>query len=77
MQELLARLAKPPVPALTTLQPCSIPKALLPGDRVDDLRANNPPVIARVAEDSTILDLRTVHPDDDAVVAAAIATLVA
>ena len=44
---------------------------------IDDLRANDPPVIARVAEDSTILDLRTVHPDDDSVVAAAIATLVA
>lgn len=67
------------VPGGGTLPGVEIPSAglLLPGDRVDDLRANDPPVIARVADDSTILDLRTVHPDDDAVVAAAIATLVA
>ena len=67
------------VPGGGTLPGVEIPSAglLLSGDRVDDLRANDPPVIARVADDSTILDLRTVHPDDDAVVAAAIATLVA
>jgi len=32
-------------------------------------------VIARVAEGRTVLDLRTVEPDDDPVVAAALARL--
>eukprot|EP01045_Picozoa_sp_COSAG04_P020078 COSAG04_NODE_2018_length_4992_cov_2.675455_1_plen_854_part_00 len=41
VQEILARLAKPPVPALTTLQPCSAPKSLQPGDRVTWTDAND------------------------------------
>ena len=65
------------VPGGGTLPGVEIPSVglSLPGDRVGELRAGNPPVIARVTEGSTILDLRTVHPDDDAVVAAAVATL--
>ena len=65
------------VPGGGTLPGVEIPSVglSLPGDRVGELRAGNPPVIARVADGSTILDLRTVHPNDDAVVAAAVATL--
>ena len=65
------------VPGGGTLPGVEIPSVGLsmPGDRVGELRAGNPPVIARVADGSTILDLRTVHPDDDAVVAAAVAAL--
>jgi L-seryl-tRNA(Ser) seleniumtransferase len=43
------------------------------GDRTAELRAWTTPIIARVADGRTILDLRTVDPDDDAVVAAALA----
>ena len=65
------------VPGGGTLPGVEIPSVGLsmPGDRVGELRAGNPPVIARVADGSTILDLRTVHPNDDAVVAAAVAAL--
>ena len=65
------------VPGGGTLPGVEIPSVglSLPGDRVGELRAGNPPVIARVTEGSTILDLRTVHPNDDAVVAAAVAAL--
>lgn len=44
----------------------------LDGDVVAALRSNDPPVIARVDDRRTILDLRTVHPDDDPVVAEAV-----
>jgi L-seryl-tRNA(Ser) seleniumtransferase len=39
---------------------------VLPGDRSDHLRAADPPVIARVREGTTVLDLRTVDPAHDA-----------
>ncbi len=42
------------------------------GDHTDALRAFDPPVIARVFEQSTVIDLRTVDPADDAVVATAV-----
>lgn len=42
----------------------------LPGDRVDDLRNCEPPVIARSRDDSTSLDLRSVRPEDDMTLAA-------
>jgi L-seryl-tRNA(Ser) seleniumtransferase len=45
----------------------------LPGDHVSRLRANDPPVIARVHEGRTVCDLRTVDPADDPVVAKALA----
>ena len=43
----------------------------LDGDRTGALRAHEPPVIARVVEGRTVLDLRTVDPADDPLVAAA------
>ncbi|MBI3646293.1 MAG: L-seryl-tRNA(Sec) selenium transferase, partial [Acidobacteriales bacterium] len=39
------------------------------------LRASDPPVIARVEEGRVLLDLRTVFPEQDAVLAKAIASL--
>jgi L-seryl-tRNA(Ser) seleniumtransferase len=42
------------------------------GDFAAALRAHDPPVIARVHEGSTVCDLRTVDPADDAVLAAAL-----
>ena len=44
----------------------------LDGDYAASLRANDPPVVARVNEQTTVIDLRTVDPADDAVVAAAV-----
>jgi L-seryl-tRNA(Ser) seleniumtransferase len=50
----------------------------VPGDHTAALRANEPPVVARVHEGATVCDLRTVDPADDPVVADAIkATLAA
>jgi len=46
------------------------------GDVSEDLRNAELPVIARVRDHSTVLDLRTVHPDDDAVVANALASAI-
>jgi L-seryl-tRNA(Ser) seleniumtransferase len=44
----------------------------LPGDHTAALRANAPPVIARVHEGYTLCDLRTVDPAEDAVLADAL-----
>ncbi len=44
------------------------------GDVSDALRNAEVPVIARVRDHSTVLDLRTVNPDDDALVAKAVAS---
>ena len=44
----------------------------VPGDHAAALRAQEPPVIARVHEGATICDLRTVDPADDPVVAGAL-----
>ena len=59
------------VPGLT------IPSAglALDGDHAAALRAGDPPVIARVHEGRTLVDLRTVDPVDDAAVAKALASL--
>jgi L-seryl-tRNA(Ser) seleniumtransferase len=59
-----------------TLPGVEIPSAgiAVPGDVTPRLRANDRPVIARVVDDRTILDLRTVDPADDGVLAAAIAS---
>lgn len=43
------------------------------GDHLAALRAHDPPVIARVRDGRTVLDLRTVEPADDAAVIAALA----
>jgi L-seryl-tRNA(Ser) seleniumtransferase len=49
----------------------------LPGDRRAALRAHRPrPVVARVHQGETVIDLRTVDPDDDPEVAAAVASAV-
>ncbi|MEY2569618.1 MAG: L-seryl-tRNA(Ser) seleniumtransferase [Actinomycetota bacterium] len=45
------------------------------GDHTAALRAFHPPVIGRVHNGRTVLDLRTVDPDDDPVVAKALRTL--
>ncbi len=65
------------VPGGGTLPGVEIPSAglVLTGDRVAELRAGSPAVVARVTDGATVLDLRTVHPDDDDVVAEAIAGL--
>lgn len=47
----------------------------LDGDHSAALRSNDPPVIARVHDQRTILDLRSVDPADDPVVAKALAAL--
>ena len=60
-----------------TLPGAEIPSAgvAVDGDHTAALRAHDPPVIARVAGGRTICDLRTVAPDEDAVVAKALAEL--
>ena len=62
------------IPGGGTLPGVEIPSVglRLDGDRTVDLRAGTPPVIARVADQATLLDLRTVHPDDDAVLGSAL-----
>ncbi len=62
------------VPGGGTLPGVEIPSVglRLDGDRTAELRAGTPPVVARVADQATLLDLRTVHPDDDAVLGAAL-----
>jgi len=62
------------VPGGGTLPGVEIPSAGLavPGDVAAALRAGAPPVIARVEDGRTLLDLRTVDPDDDPVLDAAL-----
>ena len=45
------------------------------GDHRDALRELDRPVIARVEDDTTFVDLRTVHPDDDEAVIDALRSL--
>ncbi len=45
------------------------------GDHLDALRRHDPPVIARTRDDLTLLDLRSVDPDDDGVVVSALRAL--
>ncbi len=45
----------------------------LPGDLTEHLRAATPPVVARVVDGQTVCDLRTVFPDQDPVLAKALA----
>ena len=45
------------------------------GDVRDSLRSHTVPVVARVSDGDTYLDLRTVHPDDDATVVDALRRL--
>jgi L-seryl-tRNA(Ser) seleniumtransferase len=60
----------------------SLPGAVIPsfglaldGDRRAELRRAEPPIVARVREEQTFLDVRTVDPSDDEHVAAALGTL--
>ena len=56
------------VPGGGTLPGVEIPSVgvAIDGDRSAALRRHRPPVIARVVEGRTVIDLRTVEPDDDA-----------
>jgi len=68
------------VPGGGTLPGIEIPSAgiIVEGNHMDALRHsghNQPPVVARVADNATLLDLRTVDPTDDAVVAAIVGSL--
>ena len=65
------------VPGGGTLPGVEIPSAgvTVDGDHAAALRAAPTPVIARVVDDRTVLDLRTVEPDDDDLVRDALALL--
>lgn len=47
----------------------------VPGDHLAILRAHRPPIIGRVADQQTLFDLRSVHPDDDPVLISALRSL--
>jgi L-seryl-tRNA(Ser) seleniumtransferase len=66
------------MPGGGTLPGVEIPSAglTLPGDLSTGLRHNQPPIMSRVVDHTTVLDLRTVHPDDDQVLATALTNLV-
>jgi L-seryl-tRNA(Ser) seleniumtransferase len=58
----------------------SLPGRIIPsagvavdGDVTEELRSSTPPVLARVVEGSTVCDLRTVRPDEDGLLAKALA----
>jgi L-seryl-tRNA(Ser) seleniumtransferase len=65
------------VPGGGSMPGLEIPSAgiAIDGDHTAGLRSFDPPVIARVAEGRTIVDLRTVDPTDDPHVAKAVATV--
>lgn len=62
------------VPGGGTLPGVEIPSAgiVLAGDRGEELRRRAPAVIARVSQDQTFLDFRTIFPEQDAEVAEAV-----
>jgi len=45
------------------------------GDHLNALRTHHPPVIARIADQQTMIDLRSVHPDDDPILISALSAL--
>ena len=57
-----------------TLPGIEIPSAGLKfaGDHVEFFRQQNPPIICRMDNDRTVIDLMTVHPNDDVFIDAAI-----
>ncbi|HMC42193.1 MAG TPA: L-seryl-tRNA(Sec) selenium transferase, partial [Acidimicrobiales bacterium] len=67
------------VPGAGSAPGVTVPSAgvALDGDHTAELRAADPPVIARVVEGSTVADLRTVDPADDPVLAKALASVTA
>ena len=48
---------------------------VLPGDHLESLRSHSLPVISRMRDGRTVLDLRSVDPSDDHVLIAALSTL--
>ncbi len=66
------------VPGGGTLPDAEIPSygVVIAGNRTPALRDRKPPIIARTAPSGTLIDLRTVHPDDDAVLIQAIRSIV-
>jgi len=60
-----------------TLPGVELPSAgvWVPGDRRTELRERDRPLIARIVDGATVVDLSTVHPDDDVEVAAALGAL--
>ncbi len=56
------------VPGGGTLPGVEIPSVgvSLDGDRAAELRHHRPPIIARVVDGRTVIDLRTIEPEDDA-----------
>ena len=48
---------------------------VIEGDHLTNLRMNETPIIARVKDNKTFLDLRTVQPDDDEIVIRALQRL--
>jgi L-seryl-tRNA(Ser) seleniumtransferase len=67
------------VPGGGSLPGFSIPSAgiAVEGDHTTALRAWDPPIVARVHDGATVLDLRTVDPADDPSVAKAVSGLLA
>ena len=67
------------VPGGGTLPTVTIPSIglRLRGDHLDRLRSRDVPIIARVVDDDTVLDLRSVAPADDVELTAAIDALLA
>jgi L-seryl-tRNA(Ser) seleniumtransferase len=65
------------VPGGGTVPGVTMPSAgvALEGDHSATLRRHDPPVIARVTDGRTVVDLRTVDPADDAVLAKALGSL--
>jgi L-seryl-tRNA selenium transferase len=65
------------LPGAGSLPGTVVPSAglVVAGDRSAELRLASPPVIARVRNEQTYLDLRTVEPPDDRHVAGALAAL--
>jgi len=51
------------------------PKDRSPDDLLEALRRNDPPVLARISEDRVLLDLRTIHPDEELILEKALRTL--
>ncbi|MFQ5558607.1 MAG: L-seryl-tRNA(Sec) selenium transferase [Acidimicrobiales bacterium] len=65
------------VPGGGTLPGVELPSVgvAVEGDHRRALRARPRPIVARVTDSTTVIDLRTVHPDDDEEVAAAVREL--
>jgi L-seryl-tRNA(Ser) seleniumtransferase len=72
-------LATEAVPGAGSAPGVTIPSfgVAVPGDHLAALRATNPPIVARLVEHRTICDLRTVEPEHDRHLGAALAALTA